>query len=102
LQSSDTSRHSVHCIARLESCYIRADSLNDPGQVHSEDRWKCHSRVSRTPRPDFGIQWINPAGLDPNEDLTRVGYGTVYFGESERGIIAIEYKSSHVWRSSHG
>ena len=47
--------------------------------------------------PDFGIQWIYPAGLDPNKDLTLVGYGTFYFCESERSIIALEYKGTHRW-----
>src|SRR5215510_13804322 len=69
LQSSDASNHAVYLIADLECGAAGPCLFHRSCHVEAEHRWKRLSGMRCLARTNFGVEWIDTARRDSDQDL---------------------------------
>src|SRR5271157_3665581 len=57
--------------------------------------------MRRVPGSDLGVEWVDPASLDPHQNLTFARNWTWEFAQLERGVIGFENERPHRRRCRH-
>ena len=75
LQVADAAGQSVDVVTGPEVLDAGPGLLDRTGQIEAEDGGRPDPRVRGLSGADLGVQGIDPAGLDPDQDLSRLRCG---------------------------
>jgi hypothetical protein len=102
LVTADATGHAINLVAPSEAADTGTDRLNDTRKINPEYPGQRMAGVSGLARMYFGVERIDPAGEDPNENLARSGLWTGHGSYTERGVVAVENRGCHLVCCRHG